>query len=113
MLDCSEILVDHDFVKTLGLKIIKGRDFSIDRIYDTRNVFLINETFANFYDWEDPVNEELIWYDDEITRRGKVIGVVENFHFQSLHTAIEPLIIHVDPEAFNYFMIRLEANDIR
>jgi putative ABC transport system permease protein len=113
ILDCSEIRVDHDFVKTLDLRIIKGRDFSIDRLYDTENVFLINETLASFYDWEDPVNEELIWYDNEVTRRGKVIGVVENFHFQSLHTTIEPLIIYIQPEAFNYFMIRLDANDLQ
>lgn len=109
---CSEIRVDHDFIKTLDLKILKGRDFSIDRAYDMENVFIINEAAAKLYDWKDPVNEDLIWYDDEITRRGKIIGVVEDFHFQSLHTSIEPLIIYIDPGEFNYFLIRLDASGI-
>ncbi len=110
---CSEIRVDHDFIKTLGLKILKGRDFSIDRAYDMENVFIINEAAAKLYDWKDPVNEDLIWYDDEITRRGKIIGVVVDFHFQSLHTSIEPLIIYIDPGEFNYFLIRLDASGVK
>jgi putative ABC transport system permease protein len=109
---CSEVRVDHDFIKTLNLKIVKGRDFSIDRAYDAENVFIINEAAAKLYDWKDPVNEELIWYDDEVTRRGKIIGVVEDFHFQSLHTSIEPLILYIDPGEFNYFFIRLDASGI-
>jgi len=110
---CSEIRVDHDFIKTMDLKVVRGRDFSIERAYDTENVFIINESAARLYDWKDPVNEELIWYDDEITRRGKIIGVVEDFHFQSLHASIEPLILYIDPSEFNYFFIRLDPTDIR
>jgi len=109
---CSEMRVDHDFIKTLDLKILKGRDFSIDRAYDSENVFIINEAAGQLYDWKDPVNEELIWYDDEITRNGKIIGVVEDFHFQSLHTSIEPLILYIDPGEFNYFFIRVNGSGI-
>jgi putative ABC transport system permease protein len=109
---CSEMRVDHDFIKTMDLRMVKGRDFSIERAYDTENVFIINESAARLYDWPDPVNEELIWYDDEITRRGKIIGVVEDFHFQSLHTSIEPLILYIDPGEFNYFFVRLDPSDI-
>jgi putative ABC transport system permease protein len=93
--------------------MVRGRDFSIDRIYDTENVFLINEAAAKLYDWDDPVEKELIWYDDELTRKGKIIGVVEDFHFQSLHAAIEPLIMFVDPDDLNYFLIRLDQGGIR
>lgn len=110
---CSEMRVDHDFIRTMDLRILEGRDFSIERSHDTENVFIINEAAAKLYDWKDPVNEELIWYDDEITRRGKIIGVVEDFHFQSLHTSIEPLILYIDPGEFNYFFIRLDPLDIR
>jgi len=108
----SEISVDHDFIKTLNLKILNGRDFSIDRTYDTENVFIINEAAAQLFDWKDPVEENLIWYDDDSTRTGKIIGVIENFHFQSLHTTIEPLIMYIHPGDFNYFMIRLDASGI-
>jgi putative ABC transport system permease protein len=110
--DCSEIRVDHDFIQTLNLKILSGRDFSIERAYDTENVFIINETAAELYEWKDPVDEDLIWYDNEITREGKIIGVVENFHFQSLHISIEPLILYIDESNFNYFMIRLDGSGI-
>ena len=55
-------------------------------------------TAASLFDWESPLEEDLIWDNDENLREGKVIGVIEDFHFQSLHSSIAPLIIQLNPE---------------
>ena len=108
----SELRVDEDFFKTLNLKIIEGRGFSKDIPSDIENAYILNKTAASLYNWTSPVNEKLIWYDDEITRNGTVIGVVEDFHFQSLRSGIEPLIIQLYMPEFNYFLIRINSKDI-
>lgn len=106
-LDVSEMSVDHDFFAALGIELKNGRSFSLDRESDREFAFILNEEAANYFDWGSPVQQEVIWYDDETPREGIVIGVVDNFHFQSLHKAIEPLIIHFRPEAFNYFLVKI------
>jgi putative ABC transport system permease protein len=108
----SELKVDEDFFATLDLKILEGRGFSRDFASDVESAFILNKTAASLYEWESPLNEDIIWYDDEITRTGKVIGVVEDFHFQSLRSGIEPLIIHFYQPDFNYFLIRINSEDI-
>ena len=108
----SELKVDPDFISTLQIKMDTGRFFSKDRPSDIDKAFIINKTTAKLFDWKSPLHEELIWYDDEITRRGEVIGVIDDFHFQSLHRNIEPLLIHFQPADLNYFIVRINNEDI-
>jgi len=109
----SEYSVDHDFFNTLDIKITAGRSFEKGRATDIEFSFVMNEAAAALFDWENPVSEEIIWYDDEVTREGKVIGVVEDFHFQSLHKSIEPLLINVQPDNFNYYLVKVGPDDIQ
>ncbi len=111
-LDVSELSVDHDFFKTLGIQLKEGRSFSLDRESDEDIAFILNQEAADYFDWNTAIEQEVIWYDDEIERNGKVIGVVENFHFQSLHKNIEPLIIHLRPAAFNYFLVKISSSNV-
>lgn len=111
-IDASELKVDPDFIKTLQIKIDTGRFFSKNRPSDIENAFIINKTASKLFKWDSPLQEEIIWHDDEITRRGTIIGVIDDFHFQSLHSSIEPLIIHFQPAEFNYFIVRISNQDI-
>ncbi len=110
--DVSELRVDEDFFRTLHLKMIEGRSFSKDIPSDVENAYILNKTAASMFKGQDPLNKDLIWYDDDVTRRGKVIGVVEDFHFQSLRKGIEPLIIQLYQPSFNYFLIRISSTGI-
>ncbi|HLL43576.1 MAG TPA: ABC transporter permease, partial [Segetibacter sp.] len=85
---------DHDYVKTLGLRIVAGRDFSRDRTTDEREAFIINETAVKelgFGTPEKAINQPLHWKEWEPAdslhpiKKGKVIGVVQDFHYKSLH----------------------------
>ncbi len=111
-LSVSELSVDHDFFKTLGIQIKDGRSFSLDMESDEEFAFILNQEAADYFDWNSAIEQEVIWHDDEIERNGKVIGVVENFHFQSLHKNIEPLIIHLMPDVFNYFLVKISSSNV-
>ncbi len=83
------LLADDDFVNTYGLEIINGKDF-IKNAPDAPIEYILNESAANFiFQDRNPVNEMIRWSRDT----GKVVGVVKDFNFQSLHHEVEPLVI--------------------
>ncbi|NOT77082.1 MAG: FtsX-like permease family protein [Cyclobacteriaceae bacterium] len=84
--------VTHDFVKTMGLEIVKGRDYSREHSTDSISGFLVNEAFVKTYGWDEPVGKAL----DHTFRKvkeGTVIGVVKDFNFEPLQKQIDPIII--------------------
>jgi putative ABC transport system permease protein len=80
--------VGYDYVRTMGMKLIRGRDFSPAFGTDSTN-YLINEAAARRIGYKDPVGQPLTFWN----RPGKIVGVIQDFHFNSLHVAIRPLII--------------------
>lgn len=85
----------YTYLETMGLKLIAGRDFSADFPSDEHEAFIINESAAQFLGWENPVGKRLeyISMPQRRSTSSKVIGVVKDFHYQSLHHSIEPLVI--------------------
>lgn len=108
----SELHVDYNFFNLLNLKIKKGRSFSKDFMSDSLDAFILNETAEKLFNWDNPINEIIVWEDNEIIRRGRVVGIVEDFHFQSLHKNIEPLIIKITPSALNYLFIKINPEQL-
>jgi putative ABC transport system permease protein len=86
--------VDHDFVETMGMVIVSGRDFSRDVPADGRRALLVNESLVASYGWTDPIGQRLPgrnFPDHEI------VGVVGDFNYQSLRNAVEPAVLVLDP----------------
>jgi putative ABC transport system permease protein len=90
--------IDHDYVKTMGMKILKGRDFSLDFPADTTHGVLINEAVVRRMNWKDPIGKKIVF--GSIPQDGQnppptaeVVGVVNDFHQQSLYSPIEPMIL--------------------
>ena len=86
---------DYHFCKTLGIDIIKGRGFDPDRESD-KNTMLVNETVVDLFDLESPIGTKMILpnpRNPEQSGKYEIIGVVENFHYESLRNLITPLII--------------------
>ncbi|MFC2125650.1 ABC transporter permease [Bacteroidota bacterium] len=84
---------DPDHLKTLGFKMVQGRFFSYDFPSDSSAV-VINEAAARLIGWDDPLGQKIntvIGTSSEDAR--EIIGVVKDFHFQSLHDEINPLVI--------------------
>jgi putative ABC transport system permease protein len=103
----SWISVDHDFVETMGLEVTHGRDFSPEYPLDAAGAYLLNQAAVQMIGWEDPLGKEF-----EIVERGPVVGIVKDFHFQSLHTKIQPMALHIYPKGFKYLLVRITASDI-
>jgi putative ABC transport system permease protein len=88
--------VDHDYIKTLDMKIIQGRDFSREFSTDSEAT-IINQQTAKQYGFENPLGERLSrpTSNDGDIASYTVIGVVEDFHFDSLRETIQPLIMYL------------------
>jgi len=87
----SDAVVGYDFVKTLDLQLLAGRDFSREFGSDSVN-YILNETAVKKIGYTDPIGQPFTWG----TNTGKIIGVLKDFHFSSMHDAIEPLFIRLD-----------------
>jgi putative ABC transport system permease protein len=107
----SNMVVDYEFLSTLGIQLIKGRNFSRDFPSDTFNSVLINEAAAREIGAGDPLGKHL-FFDTNDTTGGYVIGVVKDFHFASLRQKIEPLVVFLSEQGNPTLSIRLKAGSI-
>ena len=104
--------IDYDYLNTLQLKLVSGRDFSVDYpgdiARDTTGNFLINEEVAKAMGGGDPVGKRFSF----MGLNGTVIGVMKNFHFRDPDQLVSPVAFALtDIRRFNYIIIRL-ADDI-
>lgn len=89
--------IDYDYLKTLGMEIIKGRGFSRDFGSDSMAV-IINETTAKVLGYEDPVGKKIYTFDNSKAPGAisyTIIGVVKNFNYESLRQNIGPLCFRI------------------
>ncbi len=114
--DIRTLLVDHDFVRTMDMQLVAGRDFSIEYSTDARHAFIINETAARRFGFEDPIGISLTMASVAAgkPKQGEVVGVVQDFHFQSLYHAIQPIALTVSPESYylDNMVVRLSTSQI-
>lgn len=88
-IDMQTWRVDYDYVKTMGMEIVKGRNFSKE--YADSNAVIINETTAKFLDYDNPVGHKIFTLAGNTPKGLDIIGVVKDFHFESLHQSVGPL----------------------
>jgi putative ABC transport system permease protein len=81
--------INEDFVRVMGLRLVQGRDYSRRLLTDVGTGFLVNETLVKRMGWTQPLGKRL----SIGTQSGRVIGVVQDFNFRSLHALIEPLVM--------------------
>lgn len=97
---------DADFLDVYNIKLVAGRDFSRDYGTDTTAAFLVNESTLATFGWPDA--EAAIGKPIRIgDTQGQVVGVVENFHFSSLHEAVQPVLMY--PNTGNFSRITLRS----
>jgi len=101
--------VGYDFVKTMNIQMVKGRDYSKQFATDSAG-YILNETALKIIGYKDPVGKPLTFWQ----KKGTIIGIVKDFHFTSLHTAINPLVLRLGENAgFGTALIRTEAGKTR
>ncbi len=101
----NQTAVHYDYLKAMGVRLKEGREFSPDYGTDTTN-YLINEASARKIGYKNPVGQELTFWG----RKGIIVGVVKDYHTNSLHVAIEPLILHMQRNEFDgVVLVRTEG----
>ncbi|WOK07984.1 ABC transporter permease [Imperialibacter roseus] len=112
--DVSEIFTDFDGNKPLELDLVAGRWFDKSNGLDSLGrSYIINETAAKNLGLEDPIGTRLMWDDEDATVDGMVVGIVKDFHFQSMHVPIRPLLITINYNQLNYLLVKLEGANVQ
>ena len=106
----NTILVDPYLKEILDLEMIEGRFFSEDIDTDLNYAYVVNETAAKLFGLEDLDKASFRYWDYD--EKGKIIGIVKDFHFRSLQTEIEPLVMRIKSEWSYVEMIKLNSTDL-
>lgn len=97
--------VSHGFIETMKMEIVEGRDFSSAVASDSMKV-IFNETAIKIMGLNDPIGQQINFWDEEDY---EIVGVVKDFHFQSLHDEVKPLFFMLGANNTSNIMARLEA----
>ncbi|MBL7700453.1 MAG: FtsX-like permease family protein, partial [Chitinophagaceae bacterium] len=105
----TQASVGYDFIKTMDLRLLAGRDYSKDFALDSVS-YLVNESAAAKMNYKDPVGKPLTFWG----KKGRIIGLMKDFHLTSLHTPIQPLIIRLaGNEQYGTILVRTQPGKTR
>lgn len=104
----SDVHVSHSFTETFGMEIIAGRNFDFNQASDSTGAFILNEAAVRAIGWENP-EEALDKQFQYGIRRGYVTGIVKDFHFESLHQPISPMVFLIPDDRFNEVAIKINS----
>jgi putative ABC transport system permease protein len=93
-------LIDYDFIDLFDIEVVEGRNVSRDTPSDEREAFLINQTAVRTLGWDapgqpSPVGRSFELLEGSRSKKGRVIGIVKDFHVRSLREALEPVFMHM------------------
>jgi len=90
--------ITYDYIKTMGIQLVDGRDFDPSYGLDSNN-YLVNEAAAGKIGYKEPVGKELTMWGD----KGTIVGLMKDYHYNSLHVPIEPLIHRLFKKSWNSY----------
>ena len=113
----TQLMVDYDYIKTLGLQIVAGRDFSKSMSTDKDHAWIINETAVKQLGFGTPQNalgKKLSWHvwnnkNPDSLKTGQVIGVVKDFNYKSLYDKVETTVLQIFPDAAWKVAVKMKA----
>ncbi len=101
--------VDPDYLKTMGIKLKAGRNFSDTITSDIKTTYLINETAIKQYSLKNPLGQ-LITPGNGI--KGEIIGIIYDFHYRGLNYKQSPLLLFYTPDYLNFINVKISKNNI-
>lgn len=111
--DLKSLTVDHRFIPTYDLNLAAGRNYREDKGLDRSGSFILNEKAAKTLGWSDgeaAVGKRIVYGG----RDAHIVGVLDNFNFESLHQNIQPMILFIpsDSTNFNYLSVKLDGQQL-
>ncbi|MBS1545691.1 MAG: ABC transporter permease [Bacteroidetes bacterium] len=109
--------VDNNYIPTMGMKIIAGRNFSPEYPSDSVNAFILNETALRMYGYgkpEEALGKRLNWkrWDTQKMKEGVITGVVQDFNFRSLREKVSPAVLQLFPRQAWKMAVRIKPDHI-
>lgn len=101
----THVSVDEDYLAMFDIDLVAGRNF---RAGPDDEAYLLNEAAVKFLGWTDPIGKRFDAFESGM-RPGSVVGVVENFHFESLREPVRPMFLTKQPKSFLMLWLKLEA----
>ncbi|NNE69948.1 MAG: FtsX-like permease family protein [Rhodothermales bacterium] len=109
--------VGYDYLDLLQMEMAEGRFFSEEFPGDPTGSVVVNEALVRQFGIEEPIGHVLTnWLSFIYEESPTVIGVVKDFHFQSLHDDVEPLVMNMHPNYYNYMgalLVRIRPDDVQ
>ena len=104
--------VDFEFLNLYGIDVVDGRPFSREFPSDRKGAFLLNETAIKKTQWETPIGRELI---HSSSQTGKIVGILRDFHFQSIHNPVAPLLLYLSQNTADhgYLSVKIRPEGIQ
>ncbi len=99
--------VDYDYVQTMKISLAEGRSFSRNYGSDSTTGVLVNEAVAKLMGGGSVVGKRFTW-----ANNGTIVGVMKDYHYSRLQSAIEPLAVYLVPSKANYAIVRLQAGNV-
>lgn len=117
----TQLMVDYDYIETLGLEMVAGRPFSEEMGTDKDKAFIINETAVKNLGFETPekaIGKELTWnvwnnVNPDSVKVGQVVGVVKDFNYKSLYEKVETTVLQIFPDAAWKVAVKMETAQLQ
>ena len=113
------VVVAHDYFETIAAEFVEGRPFMEDYTSDDQEAYIINEAAVRFLELENPVGEKLLGSaftgSEWSNKDAKIIGVIKDFHFSSLHDKIRPVVFSLSSEVtipLGHVIIKISPENI-
>ena len=105
------LTADHDFIPTYEMELLAGRNFSRQFPTDTTSAFILNETAVKQIGWKTPEQaiDQPFGYGD---RKGRIVGVLKDFHFESLHEEIVPMVLMMNENRYGNLSVSIAGSDV-
>ena len=103
--------VDFDYLKQFNIKMVAGRMFSRQFMTDTTQAMILNESAVKSFSYrsaQDAVGRDF----DQWGRKGKIIGVMKDFHFKSLQEEIKPLSMRIEPTGCSLVSVKVSGSNL-
>jgi len=105
---CNYMLIDQNFLPVFQIHLTEGRNLSDSLATDKKEAFVVNEAFLKTMGWKTGVGKEITGFD----HNGRIVGVVKNFYYKSLHNIVEPLVLVWNNNPINITTVKIKQQHL-
>ena len=109
----QSLAVDYDYVETMKLDLVQGRNFSVSFATDAKEAVVLNQAAVRQLQLNQPIGEELMLPAKDGMTKVRVIGVIRDFHLYSFKEKIESLLLYINPDYYYLMAVKIRPENVR